>query len=75
MHYEKVKSVDGGLLDYNLTLIIKFSFTHVGAMTYMEFAGSAVFAEGDCIHFIVGPSLGTALLGVAAFGIWHNVWF
>lgn len=66
-----VESIDGRLFSQDFTLVEKLSFTDMGTVTYMQFTRGAVFAEGNGIHFVMGPSLRTPLLRVSAFRIWH----
>jgi hypothetical protein len=40
-------------------------------MANMYFTRSAVFAQRQLLSLIMRPSLGTALLGMSSFRIWH----
>lgn len=40
----------------------------------MQFSGCSVGAQGHFAGFIMRTALGTALLTVASFGVWHNKW-
>jgi hypothetical protein len=66
-----VGSIDRRLLGHYFALVEKFSFANMGTVTNMHFTRGAVLAEGYGIHFVMGPSLRTALLRVSAFRIWH----
>jgi hypothetical protein len=61
----------GSGFSYNFSFVVQFAFAYVCAMAYVHFAGGAVFAQRDLLSLIVRSSLGTALLGMSSFGIWH----
>ena len=60
--------------DY-FTLVKQLAFADMCTMTYMYFASGAVFAQSYFLSLIMRPSLGTALLGMSAFRIWHCLLF
>jgi hypothetical protein len=55
----------------NFSFVEQFAFAYVCAMAYVHFTGGAVFAQRYFLSLIVCPSLGTALLGMSSFRIWH----
>jgi hypothetical protein len=54
--------VDRGFLGNEFSLVIQFALAHMCTVTNMQLTGGAVLAECYGIHFVVSPSLGTALL-------------
>ena len=67
--------IDRRLLNQDFALVKELAFADMGTMTNMHLSGRAVLAQGHWIELVVCPSLGTALLGVPAFGIWHYLLF
>jgi len=67
----KDELLDGSFFSYQFAFVIQFAFAHMGTMTNMNFAGSAVFAQRNFLCFVVRPSLGAPLLGVPPFRIRH----
>ena len=66
-----VGSVDGRLLSHHFPFVEQFPFADMGTVAHMQFTRGAVFAEGNGIYLVMGPSLRTPLLRVSAFRIWH----
>lgn len=59
------------LLGYQLALIKQLAFAYMRPVTGMQFAGRSIYAQRHFTGFIMGSALGTALLTVASFWIWH----
>ncbi len=58
-------------LSNQLALIKQLALAYMGPVTGMQFAGGTVGAQGHFAGFIMGAALGTTLLTVASFWIWH----
>jgi len=58
-------------LSYQFALIKQLAFANVSTVTWMDLAGGSIGAQCYFTGFIMRAALGTALLTVASFWIWH----
>jgi hypothetical protein len=51
--------------------VVQFAFTYMSTVTQVCFTGCAVCTKRGSYSFVMGSALGTSLLTVSAFGVWH----
>ena len=61
----------GSFCNY-LSFVVQFTFTYMCTVANMCFAGVLYRSKCSCYSFIMCSTLGTSLLRMSAFGIWHN---
>jgi hypothetical protein len=64
--------LQGCFFGNQLSFVIQLTLAHVGTVTQVRLSGGTIVADSGSSRFIVSAALGTSLLAVSAFRIWHK---
>jgi len=69
---EKLLCPERRFFSYYFAFVVQLSFANVCTVAGMDFSGCSISGQCGRGCFVVRSALGTSLLTMSAFRIWHN---